>query len=177
MPTQTSSVAGGADASLPTMFDFSPVAGDPDMASASQRPGPLCATRRRRRYTPAGGTVTAGGWSRRRASAGRIAGPAPGGHGELVSMTATTKAFDPAVTSDTGDLWLAAINPATTFTPVVINPGQTATINVTITPAGASGTVVQRHPVRGRLRRQRPPYGQEGGDELASLPYAYTVGS
>ena len=68
-----------------------------------------------------------------------------------MAMAATTKAFDSSVTSSTGDLELASVNPATTFSPVVINPGQTAAVNVTITPSGASGTVVSRHAVRGRL--------------------------
>ncbi len=88
-----------------------------------------------------------------------------------------TKAFDSAVTSDTGDAWLTSIDPTTTFSPAVVNPGQTVTINVTITPTGAAGTVV-----RGTLNVDDfiafvSPYGQEGGDELTSLNYAYTVGS
>ena len=57
-------------------------------------------------------------------------------------MTAQTKQFDTAVTSDTGDFWLASTNPAAPFAPVIIKPGHTATINVTITPTGPTGTKV-----------------------------------
>jgi hypothetical protein len=40
-------------------------------------------------------------------------------------MTATTAAFDPAVSSPTGDLWLGSVNASNTFTPVVVNAAAT----------------------------------------------------
>jgi hypothetical protein len=92
-----------------------------------------------------------------------------------MSMTASMLQFDPAVTSTTGNLWPASINPATTFSPIVLNPGQTAVVNVTITPSGAAGTVVQGHLYVCIFLTNLPPYGQQGGDELAALPYAYTI--
>ena len=60
-----------------------------------------------------------------------------------MSLTATMKQFDPAVTSATGDLWLVSIDPTAIggFAPLTLQP-QTADINVTITPVGPSGTVV-----------------------------------
>jgi len=94
-------------------------------------------------------------------------------------MTVQTKAFDPAVTSDTGDIWLAATNPAATFSPIVIQPGQKATINVTITPSAAKGTVVSGFLYVDDFVSNVPPpaYGQPvSGDELAAFPYEYTVG-
>jgi hypothetical protein len=59
-----------------------------------------------------------------------------------VSMTATTAAFDPAVSSPTGDLWLGSVDASNGFTPYVVHPGQSVTIPVTITPEGASGSTV-----------------------------------
>ena len=56
-----------------------------------------------------GGTVTAGVWD---------AGTA------TISMSATVKAFDVAVTSPTGDLRQVSVNPAAAFSPVTINPGR-----------------------------------------------------
>ncbi len=93
-------------------------------------------------------------------------------------MTAQTKPFDSAVTSATGDIEAASINPATSFSPVVINPGQTATVNVTITPSAASGTVVSGNLYVDDFDNNVPPpvTGQQSGDELATLPYSYTVG-
>jgi len=73
-------------------------------------------------------------------------------------------------------VWLAALNPAATFSPLVINPGQSATVNVTITPSGAAGTVVRGNLYVDDLVTDVPPYGQQSGDELAALPYAYTIG-
>jgi hypothetical protein len=173
VPTQTSKVAVAASASLPIMFDFSPFAGDPDIASSN--PGaPLCTTTPSGSYAPGGGLATAGVWSAVPSECGPYSGPAPAGTANM-AMTATTKAFDPAVTSDTSDIWLAATNPAATFSPIVINPGQTATIKVTITPAGAAGTVVRGNLYVDDFISNVPPYGQIAGDELAALPYAYTI--
>ena len=90
-------------------------------------------------------------------------------------MSVSSKAFDTAVTSSTGDLELAATNPATTFSPVVINPGQSATVNVTITPCGSSGTVVNGTLYIDDFLTNVPPYGQQGADELIGLPYSYTI--
>ena len=177
VPTDTSAISVTQTSSLPAMFDVSPFAGDPDVSSAPPGPAPLCATTAFASYAPTGGAVPAGGWSAGPTECGPYPpGGAPAGTA-TVSLTAVTKAFDSAVTSDTGDAWLTSIDPTTTFTPAVVNPGQTVTINVTITPAGAAGTVV-----RGTLNVDDfiafvSPYGQEGGDELTSLNYAYTVGS
>ena len=43
-----------------------------------------------------------------------------------MTLTATTKAFDPAVTTAGGDLWTSAfdLSVLNTFSPVIINPGQ-----------------------------------------------------
>ena len=171
VPTQTLSVSVSQTASLPAMFDFSPFAGDPDVASSSSA---LCGTTESASYTPAGGSVTAGLWSATPSECGPYAAPAPAGTASL-SMTTQSKAFDSTVTSDSNDVWLAATNPAATFSPIYIGPGQTGTINVTITPAGASGTVVQGTLYVDDFVGGVPPYGQIAGDELAAFPYTYTI--
>jgi hypothetical protein len=81
------------------------------------------------------------------------------------------------MTSAPGDLWIASINPAalTNFAPVVIYPGQTGTIYVTITPSGMPGTVVKGTLYLDDYVSGVPPYGQVSGDELAAFPYAYTI--
>lgn len=158
------------------MFDVSPFNGDPDVASASSGPGPLCADSKSASYSPPGGTVTAGLWEAGPTECGPYSGPAPAGTADI-SATAVTKAFDPAVTSPTGDLWLASTNPAAAFSPIVIDPGKTATVDVTITPSGAAGTVVQGTLYVDDFTSDVPPpaYGQQAGDELAGLPYAYAI--
>ncbi len=57
-------------------------------------------------------------------------------------MLATTEAFDPAVTSVTGDLWQVSIGGPLTVTPVIVPPGQSATIPVIVAPTGKAGTSV-----------------------------------
>src|SRR6185437_5167235 len=49
--------------------------------------------------------------------------------------------------------------------PITLNPGQTGTIVVTITPSGASGTVVN-----GTLYIDDFDFFTDGGDELVALP-------
>jgi hypothetical protein len=173
VPPETSGLAVSATSSLPTMFDYSPLTGDPDLASSS--PGsPLCTTTPSSTYTPPGGEVATGVWDVAPDECGPFPGPAPAGT-VSVSVHATTRAFDPAVTSSVGDFWQAAVNPAAPFGLFVIQPGQTRTINVTITPAGASGTVVHGNLFADTFDGNIPPYGQESGAELAAFPYAYTI--
>jgi len=58
------------------------------------------------------------------------------------SATAVMAAIDPAVSSPTGDLWSGVTNRNATLTPYFVQPGQTITIPVRITPRGAVGSVV-----------------------------------
>jgi hypothetical protein len=168
VPTQTSSVQTTASASLPIVFDWGPNQGDPDLFSTA-------GTAASGSYTPSDGTAQPGFWF---SAPGEIGPFGPGGAPAgtvTTSMTATTKAFDPAVTSAASDLWLASVNPAASFSPVVINPGQTAVINVTITPSGPSGTVVSGNLYVDDFVSAIPPFSQVSGDELAALPYTYTI--
>jgi hypothetical protein len=176
VPTQTSGLSVSQTSSLPTMFDFSPAPGDPDLASSASGTAPLCSTSPSASFTPADGTVTDGLWTVGPTECGPFTSPAPAGTAS-VTMTATTKAFDPAVTSAVGDFWQASVNPSAAFSLFVIQPGQTATINVTITPSAAAGTVVSGNLYVDTFDGNVPPVAQEGGDELAALPYTYTVGS
>ncbi len=94
-----------------------------------------------------------------------------------VSLSAKTPAFDHSVTSSTGDFWAAVTDPSADLgSPVIIQPGETATITVTINPTAPPGTKVN-----GQLFVYTPPsfaYStfNTTGDTLQSLPYSYTVG-
>jgi len=103
---------------------------------------------------------------------------APAGHASY-SSSMTTAGFDHAVTSSTGDPYDQAVDPnGTGGTPTIIQPGQTATITVTITPTG-------RGTVNGHLNVvtiPNLPTGVTGlptlgtGEVIAVLPYSYRVG-
>jgi hypothetical protein len=124
------------------------------------------------------GTVATGIWYTDADEVGPVGAsgqPTVNGH---MDAYATTPAFDPAVTSSTGDFWGLATNPTADLgSPVTIQPGQSATITVTITPTAAVGTKVT-----GVLNVIVPPsfaYAtfNTTGETLAQLPYSYTVGA
>jgi hypothetical protein len=168
VPTRASSVDVTATASLPIEFDYGPTQGDPDLVSN-------IGTSPSGSYTPSGGTLGNGFWAATPSEIGPYPSGAPTGTVSM-AMEVQAQAFDNATTSDTGDLEPASINPATTFSPIVINPGQTATVNVTITPSASAGTVVSGNLYIDDFMTNVPPYGQQATDELSALPYEYTVG-
>ena len=176
VPTETSSVSTSATASLPVQFDWGPNGSDPDLSSTPPGAGALCSTSPSGIYAPIGGSVTAGLWLTTPGECGPYAAPAAAGT-VSETMTAMTKPFDPTISSGTSDLWLEAINPSLPFNAAfVLGPGQKATFNLTITPAGSSGTQVSGDLYIDDAILGVPPYGQFTGDETTAIPYAYTVG-
>ena len=125
----------------------------------------------------AGNPVTAGVWDLAPDVVGAFA--TTGATPEVVdtSLTATTQAFDPAVSSGTGDLWQAALGAPLTVSPVVVPPGHSATIPVTITPTGTPGSRVS-----GVLYLDDDSlYSLYGGlspdaNTVAAIPYSYRIG-
>jgi hypothetical protein len=112
---------------------------------------------------------------------------APAGTSTLTAI-ATTPALDPSVTSAAGDPYAPGFtDQEPTGTPVVVNPGRSGGITVTITPSARPGAVVH-----GVLYLVTSPFtgldtligalagglGAEetSGDVLAAIPYTYTVG-
>lgn len=175
VPSQVSTLSAKATGSLPIMFDLTEDAGSPDLSSHAPGSGPLCARSESASYTPSGGTVAGGAWFVIPSECGPYAGPAPAATAK-VSAQATMRMFDTAVTSDSGDAMALSVNTGAPFTPVVIQPGKTGTINVTITPSGARGSTVRGDLYVDDFMNNIPPYGQFAGNELTSIPYAYTIG-
>jgi Subtilase family len=173
VPTQTSAVKAVATATLPIMFDYGPNQGDPDLVGV---PSSATGTTATGAYAPAAGKVQQGVWFGLPDELGPYSGPAAAG---LVNMTltATTKAFDSSITTAGGDLWLTALdgNVLNTFKAILVNPGQTVTVPVTVTPTGASGTVVSGTLYIDSLVNGLPPYGELTGDEVIAIPYKYTI--
>jgi hypothetical protein len=173
VPTQTSAVKAVATATLPVVFDYGPNQGDPDLVGA---PASASGTTATGAYSPSAGKVQQGVWFAVPDELGPYTGPAAAG---LVNMTltATTKAFDASITTAGGDLWLTALNGSvlSTFEAIIVNPGQTVSVPVTVTPTGASGTVVSGTLYIDSLVNGLPPYGELTGDEVAAIPYSYTI--
>ena len=174
VPTQASSATVSQSSSLPAMFDFGPNQGDPDIASHNPGAGPLCATSQTASYTPSGGTIQNGFWFAAPSECGPYPTGAPAGTVSS-AMTVQAKQFDTTISSDTGDVMLAAIDPTTTFSAISIKPGQTAIVDITITPSGAPGTKVAGTLYVDDVVTDIPPYGQFAADELAGLSYSYMI--
>jgi hypothetical protein len=79
--------------------------------------------------------------------------------------------FDFAVTSDTGDVWEITVDPATSYTPLTVEPGALGTIHLAITPTAPVGTVV-----RGTIAVDTFNLFTFACDEIIVFPYSYTVG-
>ena len=176
VPPETSSVQVVSSSGLPAMFDFGPIAGDPDIADA-ELGSTLCSTAGTGSFSsPAGETVTAGIWYAAPTECGPYLGPAPSTT-DSIAMTAETKAFDTSVGSTTGDGWLGSVGLGSTFTPLVLAPWQTGVVDVTFTPVGSPKTVVSGTLYVDTLQSSVPPPadGQQSGDELAAIPYTYTI--
>jgi len=169
VPTDTTALNAVAQTSgtEAIQFDFGSFNGDPDLASST-------------------GTSAAGAYSANPVTAGpwyiapTTVGPfgATGATPEPVdtALLATTLAFDPAVSSPLGDLWQSALDPTASFGAVIVDPGHTGTVPVTITPAGPKGSVVS-----GTLFVDDESLVDFGslvadGNQLAALPYTYKIG-
>ena len=85
---------------------------------------------------------------------------------------AVMQPFDAAVSSDSGDTWADITQGTNTFNPLVLLPGQSGVINVTITP---DATQVG-NPVSGFLYIDTFNPIVQTGDEVVRIPYSYTVG-
>jgi len=180
VPAETSSVSMAQTSSVPAMFNVSTQAGDPDLASSPGLSSPstsLCADSASVDYAPPGGSVTAGDWG----GAPAECGPYPAGGAATgtatMSMTARAKAFDPAMAPSSGDFWETAVNPSEFYIPVLVGPGKTGVIDVTIKPSAAPGTVVSGKLYVDDLMSVYgvPPYDDLTADELAAIPYRYRV--
>jgi hypothetical protein len=84
---------------------------------------------------------------------------------------AVTNEFAPDVNTSAGNLWSDVETGTTTYNPLVLDPGQSATIAVAISPTAAAGTRV-----RGFLTLETFNFNTLSSDELVTFPYAYKVG-
>jgi hypothetical protein len=170
VPTNTSSVNATLTGSAPVTFDTGPFSGDPDV-QAVQNGDSASAT-----YST-GDEVQPGLWYANPSEIGPYSGepPAVTASGDF---SITTQAFDPTVDPSTGDLWLVNNGLSSTFAPVYLNPGESATIPLTITPSASSGSHVSGFVNLDDAFQVNFGIGGQAfasGDELASFPFSYTV--
>jgi Subtilase family len=173
VPSHTTALDTTVSSPDPLFFDFSWPFGDPDLISSFGKTatGAFAAP-----------DIAAGDWTVTPFLEGPFGKAAAPNVTATVSMKATTAAFDPAVSAPTGDLWLGSTNASAAFTPYVVGPGQTATIPVTITPAGAAGSTVtgtiylaDSSLVSGFVTYNELPGNYPQGSDAAAFPYTYTI--
>ena len=80
-----------------------------------------------------------------------------------------TRAFDPSVNSTTGNFWSASLD-GTPASLLLVPPGGRLPITVTFTPTAPAGTRVS-----GTLNVESVNLGTLSSDQIAGLPYSYTV--
>jgi hypothetical protein len=178
VPTDSTAFSAQASTtgSTPIQFDTGPAAidnpelGDPELASTVGTSTSVAFT---------ASPLTQGPWSVVPDVHGAFGPTGPAPEPVTTSATVTTSPFDPAVTSPTGDLEADAADPATSlpkFAPVTAAPGATATIPVTIKPSGPAGSQVT-----GTLYVDDyndslfDSFLNPVGDQVAALPYRYTI--
>ncbi len=160
VPTQTDLLLAAAHGSAPITFDWG--FDDPDLESRSSGNDAAGAFSAQE--------VTPGVWFMAPALIGPFNGPASGTAD--TGMAAHTRVFDTSITSPPGDPQLADVDPnAAAANPVVVHPGQTVTIPVTIAASGRRGSVIT-----GDLFVDDNQGALGSVNEVTAIPYAYRIG-
>ena len=178
VPSETTRVTVNGQASVPLMFDVAPETGDPDVVSTTGTTTPTA--------TVSGRPVEPGLWSAMPSLVGATP-TVPTTTQATFGMTATTQPFDTTAGSPATDLWLDSLNPLGTMRLVTVQPGQSATIPLTITPGGPKGSVVSgtvyvdqfvvgQTSVVNSLNMNDLAPTEPTANELAGIPYRYTIG-
>ncbi|MEN3361192.1 MAG: hypothetical protein V7637_5174, partial [Mycobacteriales bacterium] len=173
VPTQTDALAVSAHADHEINFEVSPFPadhvgdlafeGDPDRVGGPNGLAPS--------VTVADPTVAPQTWLALPASIGPFPTAGPTVQATFTG-SAHTRLFDPAVRASTGDPLLSYVDAsAPASTPVTVAAGGHGSITVTITPSGPRGSVV-----RGVLYLDTRDAVTGGTDEVAAIPYTYTIG-
>jgi hypothetical protein len=166
VPPRAKSVTFTATAAVPITMDALLFTGSPDIGARTTSPGHLVATL-------AKPEIPYGAWILSPALVGPF-GPA-GAPKENVTTTASARMqpFDKTVTADSGNVWIDQTQGTTTFKPLVLGPGATGTINLTFKPdASLAGKDVRGFVYIDTFNAQD---NLQAGDEVVSLPYAYSV--
>jgi len=173
VPAHTTAITATASSPQPLYFDLSWPFGDPDLISG-------LGTTATRTYTAP--QVADGDWSIAPFLPGPFGAEAVSPVQAIVSMTARTAAFDTSVSSRAGDMWLASLNASAHFKPYVVDPGQSVTIPVTITPHGIPGSVVRgtlylddSSLIPGLATELLLSGNYPTASDVAAFPYSYTI--
>ena len=173
VPSHSTAITAKAVSSAPVFFDFSWAFGDPDLISTT---GDTATGS----YTAS--PVADGDWNVTPFLVGPTGAKAAKSRTVTTSLTVTRSEFNRTITSPTGDMWLASTDPSTPFSPQIVEPGQTVTIPVTITPSGAAGSTVSgtlyvadSSLVPGEVTSDALSGSAPEASDIAALPYTYGI--
>ncbi len=169
VPTETRNLTVEQSSTIPADIDLAPVNnGIPEYYGVSQ--GDLTAI-----ISIDSDRVTQGLWNAVPSPLGPTNGPVSGS--ATTQARVHTQAFDGAATSTTGNGWLAATQASPpAFTPLLLQPGQSGTITVTVTPSGATGRTVSGVLYVNTFSFSTFLLGLSAVDDIAAIPYSYTIG-
>jgi hypothetical protein len=160
VPTHTDQLLFAAQGTVPITMDDSWAFGDPDVLGTSFGDNSVASL-----TAP---QAAPGFWFALPEATGPFTSPTTGTVN--LAAVADTNPFDPAVTSDSGDVWAASVDPNARITPLALAPGASGTITVTITPNAAS-----KSQVNGFIDVDTFDFVTDSGDVVTSIPYRYTV--
>jgi Subtilase family len=171
VPSHTSQLQASLTGTVPVNFDVEYFPGDPDLSGVQSGDSAS--------LTVTEPEVSPGMWLINPDEIGPYPATGAPAATATASLSAVTQAFDPAVTSSTGDFW-SIFNglSSASFDPVYVPAGGKGTITVSITPTAASGTQVSgtlyvSDFTLGSFFFGGPALGD--ADDLAAIPYSYRV--
>ena len=176
-PPDTARLTATISSTVPVTFDLEYFPGDPDVSPGVSAPGVasyLGASSAS--LSLAGSAVSPGLWLLNPSEIGPYgAGGAPSATASE-HLVAITQAFDRSMTSTTGDYWAFANHLSNGFTPVYVSTGASANIIVTIKPTARAGSVVHGILyVDDVTISSQFGFALPDGDQIAAIPYSYTV--
>ena len=178
VPSETTQLQASVNGTGPVTFDLQYYSGDPDVTpglnDGFNTSGSIHGDSAN--VTLSEPEISSGTWL---LNPGEI-GPYPSAGAPTITasafLSAVTQAFNPSMTSSTGDLWSELNALSSGFSPIYVAPGATATIPVKVAPTGAAGTQVSGtlyvdDYILGTVFFDGPV----SSDQLAAIPYSYTV--
>jgi hypothetical protein len=88
-----------------------------------------------------------------------------------MNATALMLPFDSSISADSGDIWADFTLNTNTYNPLILAPGESGVVNITITPDPKE----IGHTVEGYLYIDTYNANVTTGDEVVRLPYRYTI--
>jgi hypothetical protein len=184
VPPSTSSVTATMTSTVPAAFDFGNYTGDPDLSPLVPMPD-VTSTQAEDNlsssltYAPSTG-VASGLYYLKPGQIGPFYATGQGTGSTTADVSVVTKAFDPEITTDAGNVTTALLGfgPNRSQFATLVNPDQTITITVNLAPTDAVGTVesgsiaIESVSVGGILPSL---VGSSASDLASTLPWVSTL--